>query len=134
MIALKHGLLRLLPLRPGTAGFFWRSLLDTVRDAISTPAPRMHPDLALYPGHVHFSVLPEARSLPVAPALFRAFFKYAQARGCPGLHGEVFAENPRALALNKALGYEIAGSPWPAPGIRAPDGGRMHVQLLVRRL
>jgi len=134
MIAIRHGLLRLLPLRPGTSGFYWRSLYDTVRDAISAPAPQMHPDLALYPGHAHFSVLPEARSLPVAPGLFRTFFKYARERGCPGLHGEVFIENERALALNKALGYEIAGSPWPAVGIRARDGGRLHVQLLVRRL
>lgn len=134
LIAIKHGLLRLLPLRPGTSGFYWRSLLDTVRDAISAPAPRMHPDLALYPGHAHFSVLPEARSLPVAPGLFRTFFKYAREQGCPGLHGEVFVENERALLLNKALGYEIAGAPWAAVGIRGPRGERLHVQLVVRRL
>jgi ribosomal protein S18 acetylase RimI-like enzyme len=133
-IGIKHALFRLLPLRRGTAGFFWRSALDTVQDAISSPAPKMHPDIALYPGHAHFSVLREARHLPLAHGLFRTFFKYAKERGCPGLHGEVFTLNERALALNKALGYEIAGAPWPAPGIRAPDGSRMHIQLLVRRL
>ena len=133
LIAFRHGVLRLLPVRPGTAGFYWRSLLDTAQDLISSPV-HMHPDLALYPGHAHFSVVREARALPIAPGLFRSFFKYAKGRGCPGLHGEVFIENERAVALNKALGYEIAGPPWPAVGIRGPHGGRMHVQLLVRKL
>jgi ribosomal protein S18 acetylase RimI-like enzyme len=134
LIAFRHGLTRLLPLRRGTAGFFWRSLYDTAHDVVSPPGPRIHPDLALYPGHAHFSVVAEARSLPIAPGLFRSFFKYAKGRGCPGLHGEVFVENERAMALNKALGYEVCGPAWPAVGIRSTSGQRLHVQLLVRKL
>lgn len=133
-IGVRHAILRLLPLRPGSARFYWRSLIDTVRDAISAPAPRMHPELALYPAHTHFSVLPEARNLPVAPGLFRAFFKYAKERGCVGVHGEVFLENGPAMALHRALGFETAGAAWPAPGFRLPSGQRLHIQLFVRKL
>lgn len=134
LVGVREGLLRLLPLRPGTAGFYWRSLLDTLRDLVAAPTPRMHPDLALYPAHTHFSVLHEARGLPIAPGLFRAFFKYAKERACIGVHGEVFVENARAMALHKALAFEPAGQPWAAPGMRAPNGERLHVQLFVRNL
>lgn len=133
-IGLRHALLRGLWLRPGTAGFFFRSAADTVRDALAKSEKRTEPDLARHPAHTHFSVAAEARGLPLAPGLFRSFFKHAKERGCAGVHGEVFVENERAMALHKALGFETYGAAWPAPGMRTPQGGRMHVQLWVRRL
>lgn len=130
--AVRHVLLRGIALRPGTAGFYWRGLYDTLNDGVRGAPRRPKADPALYPGHTHFSVLPEARGLPVAPGLFRSFFKLARERGCPGVFGEVFVENVRAMALHQALGFSRSGEHWPAPGLRMPNGARMHVQLWLR--
>jgi ribosomal protein S18 acetylase RimI-like enzyme len=132
-IALRHVLTRAVVARPGTAAFYWRGVYDALADGLLGRA-RQRPDPALFPGHTHFNVLPAARSLPVVPALYRTFFKLAKERGCRGLYGEVFVENPRAMAMNKALGFTPSGEPWPIPGMRSPDGKRMHVQLLQRAL
>jgi ribosomal protein S18 acetylase RimI-like enzyme len=132
-IALRHVVTRGVAFRPGTAGFYWRSLLDTVSDAARGAAKRPVPDLRSYPGHTHFSVLHEARSLPVVPGLFRSFFKLARERGCHGVHGEVFVENERAMAMHRALGFTPSGEHWPVPGMRTPSGARMHVQLWLRK-
>jgi len=131
-IALRHVLTRGICFRPGTAAFYWRGLLDPLRDLASGANKQPHPDLALWPGHTHFSVLPEARSLPVVPGLFRSFFKLARERGCHGVYGEVFVENERAMAMHRALGFATSGEPWPVPGMRLPSGARMHVQLWTR--
>ena len=133
-IALRHVLTRAVAARPGTAAFYWRSLYDSIGDGLRGAPKQAHPDLALYPGHTHFNVLPAARSLPVVPGLYRTFFKLAKERGCRGLYGEVFIDNPRAIAMNKALGFTPSGAVWPVPGMRMPDGKRLHVQLLVRAL
>jgi len=133
-IALRHVILRGLAWRPGTAGFYWRGLYDAMADPMRGAPARFAPDLALYPGHTHFSVLTEARTLPLVPGLYRTFFKLARERGCRGLHGEVFVENPRAMAMNIALGFAPAGAHWPVPGMRTHDGKRLHVQLFQRSL
>lgn len=133
-IALRHVLTRGVALRPGTASFYWRGLYDAAADKLRGLPARTMPDLALYPGHSHFSVLAEARSLPLVPGLYRTFFKLARERGCVGLHGEVFIENPRAMGMNKALGFAPAGAHWPVPGMRTHEGKRMHVQLFQRSL
>jgi hypothetical protein len=48
------------------------------------------------------------------------------------VHGEVFVENERAMAMHKALGFAMEGDKWPVPGFRTPSGTRMHVQLWTR--
>lgn len=131
-IALRHVLTRAVCFRPGTAGFYWRGVFDQLLDRARGAVHRPHPDLAQWPGHTHFSVLPEARSLPVVPGLFRSFFKLARERGCHGVHGEVFVENERAMGMHKALGFTTCGEAWPVPGMRTPAGARMHVQLWTR--
>ncbi|HEY6877997.1 MAG TPA: GNAT family N-acetyltransferase [Polyangiales bacterium] len=131
-IALEHVLKRGVCFRPGTAGFYWRSLRDVAVDTARGAAQRHQPDLGKWPGHTHFSVLPEARNLPVVPGLFRQFFKLARERGCHGVHGEVFVENERAMAMHKALGFSTHGVAWPVPGMRTPSGARMHVQFWTR--
>jgi ribosomal protein S18 acetylase RimI-like enzyme len=131
-IALRHVFTRGVCFRPGTAGFYWRSLYDGTVDVVRGATQRPEPDLTKWPGHTHFSVLPEARSLPVVPGLFRQFFKLARERGCHAVHGEVFVENERAMAMHKALGFSMEGDKWPVPGFRTPSGTRMHVQLWTR--
>jgi hypothetical protein len=135
LVFARHVMLRALGLRRGTARFVWRGLLDTVRDLSSSQrVPPSKPDLTLYPAHTHFSLLPEARLTPAALGLYRAFFKYAKERGVVGLHGEVFAENERAMALHRAMGFSAQGAPAPAPGMRGVRGERLHVQLWIKKL
>jgi ribosomal protein S18 acetylase RimI-like enzyme len=127
---------RLLPVRPGVAGFFWRGVRDSLVDAAhklgAAAPPRV--DLDAFPAHTHFNLLPEARQAPVAAGLYRSFFLLAKKAGCPGIHGEVFAENERASALHQAMGFVRFGAPVPAPGIRGLDGARLHVQCWTRKL
>lgn len=129
----RHVILRALGLRPGTASFVWRGFWDAVVDCAAR-VQLTKPDLALYPAHSHFSLLPEARQAPVAAGLYRAFFKLCKQRGVPGVHGEVFAENQRAMALHVALGFQKVGEPVRAPGMRGRHGERLHVQLWTRAL
>jgi ribosomal protein S18 acetylase RimI-like enzyme len=129
----RHALLRALGLRPATARFFWRGIFDSCSDALRG-APHTRPDLEKYPAHTHFNLLPEARLAPVAAGLYRSFFKHAKARGCAGVHGEVFVENERAAALHRAMGFATEGTPSPAPGMRSAEGRRMSVQLWTRKL
>lgn len=128
---------RMLPLRPGVAGFFWRSVRDVAVDAVhqlrSSAVPERL-DLDAFPAHTHFNLLPEARQAPIAAGLYRSFFLLAKKAGCPGIHGEVFVENERAAALHQAMGFVRFGTPTPAPGIRALDGTRLHVQCWTRKL
>jgi ribosomal protein S18 acetylase RimI-like enzyme len=124
---------RQLGFRPGTARFFWRG----VRDAVAMSLRGQHaakPDLALYPAHTHFSLLPEARRGPAAAGLYRAFFQHAKRNHCPGVYGEVFVENERAADFHDALGFERLGEPTFSPALRGPKGERLHVQLWVRKL
>jgi ribosomal protein S18 acetylase RimI-like enzyme len=127
----RHVILRALGLRPGTASFVWRGFYDAI---VLRGTILVKPDYALYPAHTHFSLLPQARMAPVAAGLYRAFIKYAKAHGCPGLHGEVFAENERASLLHQAMGFERQGRPALAPGMRGVDGAPLHVQLWTRKL
>jgi ribosomal protein S18 acetylase RimI-like enzyme len=119
--------------RPGTARFFWRGITDSARMALRGHT-RVKPDLAVYPAHTHFSLLPEARQAPLAAGLYRAFFLYAKKKGVAGLHGEVFAENVRASALHQAMGFKREGEPTFVPALRGPGGEQLHVQLWVRKL
>ncbi len=124
---------RVLPARPSTARFFWRGVADSAR-MLLRGQHKLEPDLDLYPAHTHFSLLPEARQAPISAGLYRAFMLYAKKQGCPGLHGEVFAENTRACALHEAMGFKRQGEPTFAPAIRGSRGEDLHVQLWVRKL
>ena len=132
-IVLHHVLKRFLPLRHNMARFFWRGLRDVAIDR-TRGASHAALDLARFPAHTHFNLLPEARMAPIAAGLYRAFFTVAKKQGCPGIHGQVFVENARAMALHEAMGFARAGAPYPAPGMRMPTGERLHIQLWTRKL
>jgi ribosomal protein S18 acetylase RimI-like enzyme len=119
--------------RPATARFFWRGIGDSAKMLLRGES-KVRPDLDAYPAHTHFSLLPEARQAPLAAGLYRAFFLYAKKKGCPGLHGEVFAENVRAAALHEAMGFKREGEPSFAPALRGPSGEALHIQLWTRKL
>lgn len=130
-----HAIRRYCFLRPGTAGFMWRSLADVLRDnAIGRrPLPTPLHD-ARWPAHLHINLLPEARAGGVGRRLMMTWIDHLRDLGVVGCHIETLAENSRAIAFFEAMGFRRHGPPLLAPGMRLREGGRMHVQRLVQEL
>ena len=122
---------RQLLLRPGTAGFFWRSLADTLRDG-SVPSGELS-DLR-WPSHLHINLLRSARGQGAGRALVAAWLERLRRLGSPGCHLGTLAENHAAIRFFRSVGFEPLGSPLLVPGMRLRTGGRMHEQLMVRSL
>jgi ribosomal protein S18 acetylase RimI-like enzyme len=130
VILKRHILRRGLPLRPGTGGFFWRSLLDVVRDG---GAPEALHD-ARWPAHLHIDLLPEARGRGAGGALMRGWLERLREAGVRGCHLGTFHENTNAIAFFERMGFRRHGPLRAAPGFRLRGGGRMHAQFLVQDL
>jgi ribosomal protein S18 acetylase RimI-like enzyme len=123
-----------LALRPGTAGFVWRSIGDVIVDAAHRrlpPAPFADPR---WPAHLHIDLRREARGRGVGSALVRRWLETLRAAGVPGCHLETVAENTSAVAFFEAMGFEKRRPPVLVPGLRSPRGERHHVQLMVQSL
>jgi GNAT superfamily N-acetyltransferase len=124
-------LLRGALLRPGVAGFFWRSIADLIRD-------REAPEEALldarWPAHLHINLLPEARGKGAGAALMRTWLDRLRTGGSPGVHLGMFAENHNAAGFFRSQGFTPHGDPVLAPGFRMRGGGRMHAQWMVQSL
>ena len=122
---------RHLLLRPGTAGFFWRSLWDTLRDESVQSGELRDPR---WPSHLHINLLPAARGHGAGRALVEAWFERLRRLGSPGCHLGTMAENTNAIGFFGSMGFERHGAPLLVPGMRLRTGGRMHAQLMVRSL
>jgi ribosomal protein S18 acetylase RimI-like enzyme len=122
--ALRHALF----FRPGTAGFLWRGLADTIR---ARGAPSGEVDDPRWPSHLHVNLLPEGRGCGAGRALMEGWRTRLRAVGSPGCHLGTLLENGRALAFFERMGFRRLGAPILAPGMRTPDGGRHHLQLMV---
>lgn len=122
--ALRFGLF----LRPGTAGFLWRGIADTIRQR-GTPSGEI--DDPRWPSHLHVNLLPEARRSGVGALLMRAWFARLREVGSPGCHLGTLLENTRAVAFFERMGFVRHGAPILVPGMRTPAGGRHHLQLMV---
>ena len=120
---------RALLLRPGTAGFFWRALFDTLRDR-GLPSGDLRD--ARWPSHLHINLLPEARGAGAGALLMRSWLARLASLGSPGCHLGTFAENRNAIAFFERMGFGHHGPPTRVPGMRNRDGSRMHLQLMVR--
>jgi ribosomal protein S18 acetylase RimI-like enzyme len=120
---------RLLFVRPGTAGFLWRSVLDGLRGVEAPSGELADPR---WPAHLHIDLLPEARRGGVGAALMRAWLARLQSLGVPGCHLVTLHENRTAVAFFERLGFRQYGAPQLLPGMRMPDGARMHQQVMVR--
>jgi ribosomal protein S18 acetylase RimI-like enzyme len=121
---------RQLPLRPGTAGFFWRSLADLLR----------HPNLPSgeladprFPSHLHIDLLPAGRGRGAGRALMEAWLDRLRAVGSPGCHLGTLAENAGAIGFFARMGFARHGPPTLVPGMRLRSGARVHEQRMVRR-
>jgi hypothetical protein len=132
-IGLKHSLVRGVCFRPGSAGFYWRSLWDISRDWTTPRRPRF--DLARFPSHTHNSLLPEARGGGLAKECFFRMFDKLKLAGSTGMHGEGMNDNTQMIEFaEKVLGYQMIGKPYLCPGSRMPDGGRVWLRIMVRDL
>ena len=120
---------RQLLLRPGTAGFLWRSLADTLRDG-SVPSGELSDPR--WPSHLHINLLPAARGQGAGRALVAAWFERLRRNGSPSCHLGTMAENHAAIRFFRSVGFEPLGGPLLVPGMRLREGGRMHEQLMVR--
>ncbi len=129
---LKHCLLRLVWLRPGTARFYLRALLDSVRDLTGVKRPYVDP--AVYPSHVHINLGPNARGAGVAIDILTQLFERMIAQGSNGIYAECLASNKAIAAVAKKFGFIRLGGPYPAPGIRSSDGGRVKIQIFAMDL
>lgn len=118
-----------LPLRPGTAGFFWRALGDALRDP---RVPSGDLDDPRFPSHLHVDLLPPARGRGAGRALMEAWLARLRAVGSPGCHLGTFAENAPAIRFFERMGFARHGPPTRVPGMRTRAGARMHQQILVR--
>jgi ribosomal protein S18 acetylase RimI-like enzyme len=122
---------RLLFIRPGTAGFLWRSVWDSVRHR---DVPTGELDDPRWPSHLHMNLLPEARGRGVGAQLMHAWLARLRAVGSPGCHLATLVENGTALAFFERMGFRHLGDPVLVPGMRLRSGGRMHLQLMVREV
>ncbi|MCP5067735.1 MAG: GNAT family N-acetyltransferase, partial [bacterium] len=116
-----------LPLRPGTAGFFWRSSGDVLRDGF--PAGEL--DDPRWPSHLHIDLLPPGRGRGAGKRLMEAWFSQLRDQGSPGCHLGTIGENHAAIRFFEAIGFRLHGEPVVIPGMRSPEGGRHHAQLMV---
>lgn len=129
--ATRHVLGRGLFLRPGTAGWIWRSALDIARDrrALDTPVP-----LDRYPAELHIDLLGEVRGRGLGRALVSTWCDELRRRSVPGIHLGAYGENAAGIAFFSSMGFREVGDAVPMPGARATDGSRHTIRHLVREL
>jgi ribosomal protein S18 acetylase RimI-like enzyme len=128
---LRQVLRRQLLLRPGTAGFLWRSMRDGLRDAAVPSGELSDPR---WPAHLHIDLLPEARGRGAGRALIDAWLARLSALRSPGCHLGTLAENTSAIRFFGRMGFAPHGPPELVPGMRTRSGARMHQQIMVRSL
>lgn len=122
---------RQLLLRPGTAGFFWRSLADALRRPDVPSGELVDPR---FPAHLHIDLLPAGRGRGAGRVLMAAWLDQLRAAGSPGCHLGTLAENGAAIAFFERMGFARHGPPTLVPGLRTRAGARMHQQLMTRNL
>jgi GNAT superfamily N-acetyltransferase len=125
---------RALLVRPGTAGFMWRSFGDVAVDAWRRRLPPRPVVDDRWPAHLHIDLLPSARGTGVGAALMRTWLDRLRQLGVAGCHLETMAENVGGLAFFSAMGFTREGPPHMVPGMRTRAGARMHVQLMTQSL
>ena len=127
LATLRHGL----AFRPGNAGFFWRSLADTL---LQRSVPSGEVDDPRWPSHLHINLAEEARGCGAGRRLMEAWLTRLEGLGSPGCHLGTLFENERAIGFFERMGFARFGEPQPAPGMRTPGGEGHHLQLMVRDL
>lgn len=135
-VAARHVLRRGIALRPGTAGFIWRTFADAAGDRIRHGTRPVDHELIdpAYPAHLHINLLPEIRRTGVGGELVRTWLATLRAEGTPGCFLQTLHENTRAVAFFEAMGFRRHGDPLLVPGERSPAGARVHGLTMVQSL
>jgi ribosomal protein S18 acetylase RimI-like enzyme len=114
--------------RPGTAGFLYRGLLDSVRDRERATGDFIDPR---WPAHLHIDLLPAARGTGLGAALMERWLDQLKEADSPGCHLGTLVENTRALSFFEKMGFRKHGDPTLVPGMRGERGERLHQQIMV---
>jgi len=101
--------------RPGTAGFLYRGLLDSLRDRERASGDFIDPR---WPAHLHIDLLPSARGTGLGAALMERWLQQLQEAGSPGCHLLTLVENTRALKFFEKSGFRNHGNPTLVGGMR----------------
>jgi len=135
-VAARHALLRGIAFRPGTAGIVWRSAADVLVDLARRRITRSRLVVAddRWPAHLHIDLLPAARGLGVGATMMRRWLDRLRQQGVAGCHLQTMVENERAIAFFVSMGFRRLAQPVPAPGMRTPNGERLHLQRMVHDL
>lgn len=134
--AARHVLRRGLAFRPGTAGFIWRTVADSLGDRIRhgiRPSDYDFVDPA-YPAHLHINLLPEIRGTGAGGRLVTTWLEVLRAEGVSGCFLQTLYENTNAIRFFEAMGFSRHGDPLLLPGERTPTGARTHDLTMVQRL
>ena len=121
---IRHWLL----VRAGTAGFLIRAILDGWRDHGSARGEFLD---ARWPAHLHIDLLPVARGTGLGASLMQRWLDQLRAAGLPGCHLATLVENARARSFFEKSGFRDHGAPTLVPGMRGPNGERLHQQVMV---
>ena len=121
---IKYGLL----FRPGTAGFLWRGIIDSIRDKQVARAALMD---ERWPAHLHINLLPAARGSGLGRALMERWLTQLKNSGSPGCHLSTLVENTGAVSFFERVGFNPFGEPALIQGMRGPGGERLHQQIMV---
>ncbi|HKY16406.1 MAG TPA: GNAT family N-acetyltransferase [Microthrixaceae bacterium] len=127
----RHVLRRGLLVRPGTAGWFWRMMIDLARDRRVAQA---RVDRRRYPADLHIDLLPEARGNGIGRRLMMTWFDRLAELGVSGVHLGTWGENAGAIAFFESMGFESVGEAVPSPGFRLRDGKRTTVRWMTREI
>jgi ribosomal protein S18 acetylase RimI-like enzyme len=120
----KHWLL----FRPDTAGFLYRSMLNSFRDRQRASGDFIDPR---WPAHLHVNLLPAARGSGLGAALMERWLTHLVEADSPRCHLGTLVENTRALSFFEKMGFRKREDPTRVPGMRGKRGERLHQQIMV---
>ena len=82
------------------------SLQARLTRALHGGPPSGLPFLDSHPAHLHIDLLPPAQGRGHGSTLMALFIEALRAAGVPGVHLGVSAQNPRAIAFYRRIGFE----------------------------
>ncbi len=134
-IGAKIAFLNLGLLRPSIAPTMWRAIRDAIFDLVlSAQTPPKPFNDSRWPSHLHIDLLGDARGKGVGTKLMDEWFKMLRQVGSPGCFLETLDENKSAIAFFESVGFSRHKKCDPVPGIRTPQGARLHRQIMVRSI
>lgn len=117
--------------RRESRGFFLRAMVDSVWSAVRRRPTSGELDDPRWPAHLHINVVPSARGTGAAAGLMEVWFARLRAEGSPGCYLQTLVENVRAVRFFTKMGFTPHGDAPFVPGIRGPEGQKLHQQTMV---